>query len=725
MRIIKGFSKFTPMKRVYKLSIVFVAAVLLCVGCGRNPFRKHYDICIYGGTSAGVVAAVAAARSGCSVVLIEPTTHIGGLTTGGLGYTDIGNKQVVMGIAKQFYRKMGSHYGRLEAWTFEPHVADSVFKSMLAAEKRITVAEQWRVEDVDKDEDEDLIRNITVADCTDTARRLKVHAKVWIDCSYEGDLMARSGVSYTVGRESNATYNETFNGVQMLEKHQFPDSLDPYVVPGDSTSGLLWGISADTLAVQGSGDSHVQAYNYRICLTDKPTNRLRIDRPENYDPSHYELLRRLIRADRDRHEKYGKEVHLTDYLFMAKMPNGKTDINNNGPFSTDMIGGSDDYPEASYEERAKIVKGLEDYTKGFLYFLAHDSIVPERMRERAGHWGLPKDEFTDCGNWSPQIYVRETRRMIGEYVVTQANCLGQETVEDGIALAAYTMDSHNCQRLVIRKNGVAMVKNEGDVQIGGAPPFDIPYRAIVPKRDECVNLLVPVCLSASHIAFGAIRMEPVFMVLGQSAAMAATIYLKQSLKCVQDVDASRMREMSNDDPFIDGSTPDIIIDDTYPNVTFTDEWRQVTAVGGYGPTFLALTFSLDTVESPVSRPLQTVQYKVNPYKSATYALYVYQQFLPVLSRNCRYSLVLPNGCKVVSDVREEQAYTHKVAGGIEYTKTMDLRQMKTEGQTSGDWVRIGVFSLQKGIPIELTLTNLETSGMITSDAILLTENKTR
>src|SRR5690606_23293193 len=322
-----------------------------------------------------------------------------------------------------------------------------------------------------------------------------------------GDLMARAGVSYRVGREDNSEYNETINGVQLMDGHQFPDGIDPYKTPGKPRSGLLWGISDEKLLPNGTGDKKVQAYNYRICLTSDPDHQISITRPEDYDPSRYELLLRLFEA-------FPHKRKLNDYFIWSHMPNRKTDINNRGPFSTDMIGMNYGYPDGSYEERERIIRDHTVYTKGLLYFFAHDPRAPQRLRDEMRQWGYPKDEYVEYGHWTPQLYIREARRMVGSYVMTQHNCQGREVVADGVGMAAYTMDSHNTQRIVVD----GMVKNEGNVEIGGFGPYPISYRALTPKAEECRNLLVPVCLSATHIAFGSIRMEPVFMVLAQSAA---------------------------------------------------------------------------------------------------------------------------------------------------------------------------------------------------------------
>ena len=525
--------------------------LLFCISCTNKSTddEPQYDVVIYGGTSGGIAAAIQCSRMGKSVVLIEPSQRIGGLTTGGLGQTDIGNKAVIGGISREFYQNIREHYedtsnwkwqpreeyrdggqtrteeGEDAMWTFEPSAALEVYKDMIAAEdiKLVQGERLNRASGVAKDGN--IITQITMENGT------VYNGRMFIDATYEGDLMAAAGVAYFVGREANTVYGETYSGVQLLEGHQFPEGVDPYVKPGDPASGLLWGVSDNQPAENGSGDDLVQAYNFRICLTNDEANSVPITRPEHYDSTKYELLVRLFAAQPD---KSG----LNDYFIWSLMPNDKTDINNRGGFSTDMIGMSHDYTEGTYEEREAIVKAHRDYTRGLLYFYATDQRVPPALQEEVRKWGYPKDEYTDTDNWSPQLYVREARRMTGAYVMTQANCVGEEVVNDPVGMAAYTMDSHNCQRIVV--NG--QVKNEGNVEVGGFPPYPISYRAIIPKKEDAGNLFVPVCLSASHIAFGSIRMEPVFMVLGQSAAIAASLAIDGDVD-VQDVVYEDLKEV--------------------------------------------------------------------------------------------------------------------------------------------------------------------------------------
>lgn len=482
------------------------------------------DVCVFGGTSCGVIAAVEAAREGKKVVLTEFGRHLGGMTSGGLSQTDIGNKAAIGGLAREFYRHMGRHYGTDEAWRLEPSVAEGVFQDLIR-EAGVRVELKARLASVKTNGAR--IEEITMEDGR------SFQANVFIDASYEGDLMARAGVSYFVGREANSVYHETLDGIRgVTPKHQFTVAVDPYRKPGDAGSGLLPLMEPGALGTPGDGDSCVQAYNFRLCLTRDPTNRMPIAPPADYDPSQYELLARYIEA----RKASGHTLRLGELMDIQSMPHGKTDINNNGAISTDFIGGNVGYVEGNFAERARIWKAHEDYTRGFFHFLATSRRVPERLRAEASQWGLCKDEFIDNGGWPYQLYIREARRMISDYVMTENNCRYSMTVPDAIGLAAYTMDSHNCRRIV--RDGHAA--NEGDVQVGGFPPYPISYRAVVPRQGQCENLLVPVCLSASHIAYGSIRMEPVFMVLGQSAAKAAALAIEEKVP-VQKIDYPELR----------------------------------------------------------------------------------------------------------------------------------------------------------------------------------------
>ena len=660
-----------------KRTAVLPALILLLTagGCTRT---LEYDICVYGGTSSGVIAAYSAAMQGKTVVVVEPGHRAGGLSSGGLGQTDIGNKQAVEGLSLDFYRRVGQHYGELEKWILEPKVALDIFNGYI---ERGGVDMLYGHRILSADKHGTRIESIRLQDTGKPLGRTVVRAKQYIDSSYEGDLMARAGVSYVVGREGNDLYGETWNGVHMRPTHQFPDGVDPYVIKGDSTSGLLWGISDGTLAPEGSGDDKVQAYNFRICLTDEAGNSLPIERPADYDPARYELLLRLIEAR-------GSD-DLNSYISMSHMPNRKTDINNNGGFSTDMIGMNHHYPEASYRQREKIFDEHLSYTLGLLYFLGHDERVPETMRREMLRWGLPKDEYTDNGHWTPQLYIRESRRMVGEYVATQADCENRTTVEDGVGMAAYTMDSHNCQRIVIHKDGKAMVKNEGDVQIGIGSPYPVSYRSITPKREECTNLLVPVCLSASHIAYGSIRMEPVFMVLGQSAAKAACLAIDNNTD-VQKIDVAQIQRMYDEDPLLDGTAPDILVDDTAVEPAAGSQWRRVNTYGGYGPSLYML--------EPTARA-EALRYPFSVKRDGRYTLYTYYSKRGGMSKLSQLT----------------------VFDGAEHKRiTIDYDAVTIHGQTSGEWVSLGEYDLRAGTSGYVEFDNGgEVTGTLYADAVLV------
>ena len=503
------------------------------------------DIVVYGGTSAGVIAAVQAVKMGRSVIVVAPEKHLGGLSSGGLGYTDIGNKVAIGGLSRDFYRRVWKKYaddaawkfearhpfggqgvkvepGEETMWIFEPHVAEQVFEDYIA-ENRIEVVRGERL---------DLKNSVT----KDGARIVSFRTesgkvfvgRQFIDATYEGDLMAKAGVTYTVGREANAQYGEMFNGVETKYSrgHQFPGNISVYRVENDPYSGVLPRIAMSPPADDGTGDHRVQAYCFRMCLTDNPGNRIPFAKPDGYDASQYELILRVLKTG-------WREI----FNKFDRIPNRKTDTNNHGPFSTDNIGMNYDYPDGDYATRDRIIAEHRTYEAGWFYFLANDPRVPEDVRIKMSQWGLPKDEFTDNGNWPHQLYVREARRMIGAAVMTEHHCTGKETVRDSVGLAAYGMDSHNTERYA-DTNG--FVRNEGNIQVGVAGPYPISYRSLTPKKTECENLLVPVCLSATHIAYGSIRMEPVFMILAQSAATAASLALDKK-SAVQDVNYDELK----------------------------------------------------------------------------------------------------------------------------------------------------------------------------------------
>ena len=532
--------------------LIIIFALSNCAGSKSDESAQTYDadIVIYGGTSAAVTAAVQAKKMGKSVIVVSPDKHLGGLSAGGLGFTDTGNKEVIGGMSREFYHRLYRHYDQPGSWKwqdksaygnkgqgtpaidgnnrtmwiFEPHAAEKVFEDMVKEHKLEVLRDEW----LDRKSGVAVTDRRIVSIKTLSGKIFK--GKMFLDATYEGDLMAAAGVKYHVGREGTSVYGEEWNGIQtgvLHHKHWFQKNIDPYVVPGDPSSGLLPRISAEDPGKKGDGDHRIQAYCFRMCLSNHPDNRIPFARPEGYDSTQYQLLARVYAAGWD--ETFEK---------FDDIPNRKTDTNNHGPFSTDNIGMNYDYPEASYERRREIIREHELYQKGLMYFLANDPQVPEDVRKAINEWGLPKDEFVDNGNWPHQIYVREARRMIGEYVMTEHDVLSKRDVPEPVGMGSYTVDSHNVQRYV-KPDG--FVQNEGDIGVKTPMPYKISYRSLIPKKEECKNLLVPVCVSSSHIAYGSIRMEPVFMILGQSAATAASIAIDENIS-VQEVAYDKLRE---------------------------------------------------------------------------------------------------------------------------------------------------------------------------------------
>ncbi len=489
---------------------------------------------------------------GKSVLIVCPERHLGGLTAGGLGFTDSGNKAVIGGLSRDFYHRVWQHYDKPEAWRwqkreqygnkgqgteaidktartmwiFEPHVAEQVYEAWVKETKIPIVRNAWLDREKGVKKQDGRIVSITTLDGKTYS------AKMFIDATYEGDLMAAAGVDYHVGRESTSTYGEKWNGVQtgvLHHRHHFgavKTPISPYVIPGDPKSGVLPRISTEPPGNYGEGDKKVQAYCYRMCLTQVPENRVPFPKPAGYDPKEYELLLRIFAAGwRETFDKFDP------------IPNAKTDTNNHGPFSTDNIGRNYDYPEASYARRRELIQEHINYQQGWLYFIANDPRVPEDVRTEFAKWGLAKDEFKDNGNWPHQMYVREARRMIGRYVMTENELTKKRPTPESVGMGSYGIDSHNIQRYITPEG---YVQNEGDIGVSTNGPYQISYGSLVPKKGQVSNLLVPVCLSSSHIAYGSIRMEPVFMILGQSAATAAAMAIDSGI-AVQDVPYDKLR----------------------------------------------------------------------------------------------------------------------------------------------------------------------------------------
>lgn len=537
------------MKHLLSLFITFILLSVASCNRGEESATKA-DIIVYGGTSAAVTAVLQAAEMGRSVVLVSPDKHLGGMSSSGLGFTDTGNKEVIGGLARLFYQLIYQHYADSSAWVwqkrseygnrgqgnpaidgekrtmwiFEPHVAEVAFEKMIDHPLIKVFRDEWLDREKGVEKKNGKIISIT------TLSGKKFSGRVFIDATYEGDLMAAAGVSYTTGREANSVYGETWNGVQkgvFHHGHYFKSNVSPYKIPGDPSSGLLPRISPYSPGENGTGDKKIQAYCFRMCLTQHPDNRIPITEPEGYDSTQYELLVRVA-------ETQWK-------AFFAKydpIPNRKTDVNNHGPFSYDNIGMNWDYPDASYERRKEIIAEHTLYQKGLLYFMATCKRLPSWVRDTMNKWGYSKDEFADNGYWPYNIYVREARRMKGEYVMTEHDVLCKRDIPNPVGMGSYTMDSHNVQRYVTTEG---YVQNEGDIGVKAPKPYQISLGSLLPERNECRNLLVPVCVSSSHIAFGSIRMEPVFMILGQSAGTLASMAVERK-KTIYDIPYDELKK---------------------------------------------------------------------------------------------------------------------------------------------------------------------------------------
>jgi hypothetical protein len=509
------------------------------------------DIIIYGGTSAAIIAAVEVVKSGKTVLIVSPEQHLGGLTSGGLGFTDTGNKAVIGGLSREFYHRVWLHYKDDAAWNwqnqsdfgnkgqgtvamdgefrtmwlFEPHVAENVFENFVKENNIKVLRGEW----LDRNKGVVKKKGEIISFSTLSGKVFK--GKMFIDATYEGDLMAAAGINFHVGREGNAKYNETFNGVQtgvFQHDHHFKSNISPYKIQDDPSSGLLPYISAEPPGEFGAADKKIQAYCFRMCMTNHPENSVPFPKPDNYDASKYELLLREFNTGRN--DWFSK---------FDVLPNKKTDTNNHGAFSSDFIGMNYDYPEADYQRRAEIIKQHYDYQAGLLWFVANDPRVPDAIRTKMASYGLAKDEFKDNNHWPHQIYVRESRRMIGDYITTEHDVMQRIETPRSIGMGSYHIDSHNTQRYVTPEG---YVQNEGDIGVKPPGPYRISYGSIIPQKQECTNLFVPVCVSSSHIAYGSIRMEPVFMILGQSAAVAACLAIDE--KCaIQDVSYNQLKKL--------------------------------------------------------------------------------------------------------------------------------------------------------------------------------------
>jgi len=672
------------------------------------------DLVVYGPTSAGVIAAVQAKKLGKSVIVVGPDKHLGGLSAGGLGFTDTGNKVVIGGLSRDFYHRVWKEYQKPESWRwqkqseygnkgqgtpamdgenrtmwiFEPHIAERVFEDYVKEFQIPVHRDEWldRAKGVKKS-------GARITSITMLSGKTYT-GKMFMDATYEGDLMAAAGVDYHVGREANSVYGEQWNGVQvgvLHHRHHFgalKTKISPYVIPGDPKSGVLPRISTAPPGEYGSGDKRVQAYCYRYCVTDHAENRIPFPKPTGYDPKQYELLVRIYEAGwKETFDKFDP------------IPNHKTDSNNHGPMSTDNIGMNYDYPEASYERRREILAEHRTYQQGWLYFIANDPRVPKEVQERMQKWGLPKDEFKDNGGWPHQIYVREARRMVGHFVMTENELTKKKPTPDSVGMGSYTIDSHNVQRYITPEG---YVQNEGDIGVG-ITPYAIAYGALVPKKGQADNLFVSICVSSSHIAFGSIRMEPVFMILGQSAATAAVLAMDGNL-AVQDVPYAKLREqMLKDGQVLEYASaapggkaksakgfvnpkqlPGVVVDDE--DAQLTGDWKTSSAA----PSYIGNGYKHDGAAKDGKF---TARFATKLAKAGHYEVF----------------LAYPPNANRASKVAVE--ITH--AGGKE---TVFVDQRKTPA-IDDRFHRLGRFDFTADQPAIVTISNTGADGYVVVDAV--------
>ena len=514
--------------RSFTLLFLFLFFSLLATAQPRK-----FDVVVYGGTAGGVMTAVAAAREGLTVALLEPTNHLGGMVTGGLSRTDFGKKEVIGAMALEFYQRAGKKYGRDIEWMPEPRVAEAILNEMIAEAKTITVLLNHRLKE--KSGVKKQGTRITEITMENGARFV---GAIFADATYEGDLLAQAKVEFTWGRESSAQYGESLAGVRPKDRnHQFDFAVSAYDENKNHPSGrqLLPEIQKEPRGEIGAGDRKVQAYNFRMILTDDPTNRLPFAKSSRYDPQRFELAARWLQGFvKDK----GRAPRMNEILLPAQVAGKqKWDFNNRGAFSTDYIGKSWDYPNASYKRRAAIALDHKRYTQELFYFLQNDPRVPKETQTEVAPFGIAKDEFTDNDNWPYQLYVREARRLVGDYVVTQKDIQTELTKFDVIAMGSYNSDSHNVQRYV---TPAGLAQNEGNMEVA-VTPYQIPYRILLPKKTQATNLLVPVCFSASHVTYSTLRMEPQYMMIGQAAGMAAKMAIAKNV-AVQQINTQQLSE---------------------------------------------------------------------------------------------------------------------------------------------------------------------------------------
>jgi hypothetical protein len=661
-----------------------------------------YDVVIYGGTSGGVIAAVQAAEMGHTVVIIEPGKHLGGMSASGLGQTDVGTQpELIGGKVAELYRRVNAYYQKPSSWHdetlegyvrrkgfkplngmmlhFEPHVMEELFNAWVRQEPKVTVVLGERL-DLKSGVMKEGARIVGLK--MESGRVFK--GRMFIDASYEGDLLPGAGVTWTYGRESRATYGESYAGIQrkFTVEHQFRLPVDPYNTPGEAGSGLLpeMQMGRDT-SEEGAADHLIQAYTFRLCLTDDRANQAPITKPASYDARRFELLGRYFEAGFD------KPFGLND-----GMPNHKTDLNNFGPFSVDYLHGNEGYVTGDYATRSKIVAEHERYEREWLWFVGHDPRVPEKVRTEIGRWGFPKDEFADNGHWPWQLYVRESRRMVSEYVMTQQDVMGFRKAPDPVALGDYPFDAHNYYRYV---DDAGHARVEGGIDPGALNPYPISFRSIVPRESECENLAVPWSLSASHVAFLSIRMEPVFMTLSEAAATAACLALDSGVP-IQKVDYATLRKrlladglhleakqkFRLPDPVDPKGLPGIVVDDL--DAPYSEDWSSY--IGG--------RFVGDSARSDEAHGKSQKRFG----------------FTATLPEAGRYEVRF----SYIYGATEDRAVpvTVRAADGEKMVRVDETKPPPIDGL----WVSLGVFEFGKG-PAQVEVSNAGTTGRVIVDAV--------
>jgi len=665
------------MGNLFRIGII--SPVLIAMALVASCQEPVFDVVVYGATAGGTVAALAAAEEGADVLLIEPRRNVGGMVTGGLSHNDYGDLTVIGGMALQFYRKVAGCYDQhLYYWRGpEPHVGEKIFRDWLNEAGVETIFEK-RVMEVHKQDGS--ITRLLLSDGR------FVNGLVFIDASYEGDLMARAGVSYTIGREGVQDYGESWAGRRAIlpDGHQMLPGVSPF--KDELTGELLPLIKPEPIVGEGEADRAVQGYGFRVIVTTDPENRIPFPKPDDYEPEYYALVKRYYEV----HPDAGNMVHTWPTL-----PRGKTDMNSSGPISTNVVNGLNwEYPDADYERRDEIWQLMKNYTLGLLYFLSNDPSVPERIREETGQMGLCKDEFTENEHWPHQLYIRVGRRMIGEYFMTQWD-LEMDTIKyDAIGMGSYNIDVRHVQRTYIPVSRFPElhyeVYNEGYISIPVAP-YEIPYRSLLPKFDEAKNLIVPVCISASHVAYASVRMEPQYMIMGQAAGVAAALAAKHYIP-VQKVDINELQEILQRH----GQVLSL-----KNNIYGAFRYRDEIVIDNHMMRFIEKTGKWEVNETEHNGRYQ-MNYALNRNQKGTYT------FRPWIAESGNYEISIRYPAK--------ETYSQNVPVHIEHKGGVEKKSLNQQ-VNGGQWISLGRFELEKGFRKAVSIIADRADGVVVADAV--------